>query len=89
MDVCFSLLRGISGVSSPSPLVLTTIGICSVALPWVLGAAVPSAVWGVLLVPFARTSARQNRAFFVVGRSVWKGLPLVLRLLPQVHSDMF
>ena len=44
---------------------------------------------GVLLVPFASTSNRQNRAFSVVGPSVWNGLILVLRLLFRVRSDSF
>jgi len=40
---------------------------------------------GVLLVPFASTSNRQNRPFLVV----WNGLILVLRLLSRVRSDAF
>src|SRR6218665_529671 len=44
---------------------------------------------GVLFVPIAHTSTRQARAFSVVGPSVWNGLPLALRLLPRVHSDVF
>jgi hypothetical protein len=44
---------------------------------------------GLLHVPFARTSTRQNRAFSVVGRLVWNGLPLELRLLPRTFSSMF
>jgi len=44
---------------------------------------------GVTLVPFARTTTRQIRAFSAVGPSVWNGLPLALRLLPWVHSDAF
>src|SRR6218665_3000001 len=45
---------------------------------------------GVLFVPFARTSARQTRAFSVIGSSIiWNGLPLALRLLPRVHLDTF
>src|ERR1043165_3309663 len=31
---------------------------------------------GVLMVPFARTATKQNRAFSVVGPSLWNGLPL-------------
>ena len=31
---------------------------------------------GLLLVPFARTSTMQKRAFFVVGPTTWNGLPL-------------
>src|SRR3984885_16388110 len=38
---------------------------------------------GLLQVPFARTSIRQNRAFSVLGPSTWNGLPLELRLLPR------
>jgi len=37
----------------------------------------------VLIVHFACTTIKQNRAFSVVGPSVWNGLPLALRL----HSD--
>ena len=31
----------------------------------------------------------QNRAFSVVGPTVWNGLPLELRLLPRTLSDLF
>ena len=48
-----------------------------------------SAEMGALLVPFERTSTMQNRAFSVVGSLLWNGLPLALRLLPKVHSDLF
>ena len=44
---------------------------------------------GLLLVPFARTSTRQNRAFSVVGPLTWNGLPLELRLLPRTYSSVF
>ena|SRR6218665_1822824 len=44
---------------------------------------------GLLLVMFVHSSTRQTRAFSVVGPSVWNGLPLVLRVLPRVHSDTF
>ena len=44
---------------------------------------------GVLIVPFARTATMQNRAFSVVGPTVWNGLPLELRLLPRTLSDLF
>ena len=37
---------------------------------------------GLLLVPFARTSAKQRRAFSVVGPSIWNWLPSQLRTLP-------
>ena len=44
---------------------------------------------GVLMVPFARTATKQNRAFSVVGPSLWNGLPLALRLHPRIHSESF
>ena len=44
---------------------------------------------GVLMVPFARTATKQNRAFSVVGPSLWNGLPLTLRLHPRIHSESF
>src|SRR6218665_416061 len=40
---------------------------------------------GLLRVPFARTSARQKRAFAVV----WNGLPLSIRSLPRTLSQTF
>ena len=48
-----------------------------------------SSVQGELLVPYARTSIRQRRAFSVAGPSTWNGLPLHLRLLPKVLTDTF
>ena len=42
-----------------------------------------------LLVPFARTSTMQNRAFSVGGPSTWNGLPLELRLVPRTFSPTF
>src|SRR6218665_4160608 len=33
--------------------------------------------------PFPRTSAKQSRAFSVVGPSIWNGLPSQLRTLPR------
>src|SRR6218665_2739317 len=44
---------------------------------------------GLLRVPFARTSARQKRAFAVVGPSIWNGLPLSIRSLPRTLSQTF
>src|SRR6218665_3975744 len=44
---------------------------------------------GILFVPIARTSTRQTCSFSVVGRSVWNGLLLALRLFPKVHYDAF
>jgi len=44
---------------------------------------------GVLMVPFARTATKQNRAFTVVGPSLWNWLPLALRLHPRIHSESF
>src|SRR6218665_1961675 len=41
---------------------------------------------GLLPVPFARTSAKQSRAFSVVGPSIWNGLPSQLRTLPRALS---
>src|SRR6218665_2189312 len=48
-----------------------------------------SADQGLLRVPFARTSARQKRAFAVVGPSIWNGLPLSIRSLPRTLSQTF
>jgi len=42
-----------------------------------------------LLVPRARTSTCQRRAFSVVGPSIWNGLPLEIRLLPRDTSSTF
>src|SRR5688572_23339950 len=44
---------------------------------------------GLLLVPFARTSTMQNRAFSVRGPSTWNDLPLELRLVPRTFSPTF
>src|SRR6218665_730033 len=44
---------------------------------------------GLLLVPFAHITAMQNRAFSVVGPSLWNGLSLVLRLLPRIVANFF
>src|SRR6218665_1156133 len=44
---------------------------------------------GLLLVPFARNSAKQSRAFSVVGPSIWNGLPSQLRTLPKALSPAF
>src|SRR6218665_173676 len=44
---------------------------------------------GLLCLPFARTSIRQNRAFPVVGPSTWNGLPFELRLFPRTLSLSF
>src|SRR3984885_4286255 len=44
---------------------------------------------GLLQVPFARTSTRQNHAFSVLGPSIWNGLPLELRLLPRSIPFVF
>src|SRR6218665_923022 len=41
---------------------------------------------GLLLVPFACTSAKQSRAFSVVGPSIWNGLHSQLRTLPRALS---
>src|SRR6218665_2654009 len=44
---------------------------------------------GLLLVPFARASAKQSRAFSVVGSSIWNGLPSELRIFPRALSPAF
>src|SRR6218665_2072583 len=41
---------------------------------------------GFLLVPFARTSTKQIRAFSVVGPSNWNGLPSELRIFNRTTS---
>src|SRR6218665_3027797 len=42
-----------------------------------------------LHVPFARTSTVEQRAFLVVGPSIWNDLPLSLRSLPRTLSQAF
>src|SRR6218665_4134038 len=44
---------------------------------------------GILLVPFARTSTKQIRAFSVVGPSTWNGLPSELRIFNRTTSPAF
>src|SRR6218665_3272704 len=44
---------------------------------------------GLLLVPFAHTAIMQNRAFSVVGPSLWNGLSLAPRLFPRIVSNSF
>src|SRR6218665_2427020 len=44
---------------------------------------------GLLLVPFARTSAKQSRSFSVVGLSIWKELPSQLLIFPRALSPAF
>src|SRR6218665_4072043 len=44
---------------------------------------------GLLLVPFARTSAKQSPAFSVVGPSIWNGLPSQLRISHRALSSAF
>src|SRR6218665_3525442 len=44
---------------------------------------------GLVLVPFAHTATMQNRAFSVVGLSLWNGLSLALRLFPRIVSNSF
>jgi len=46
-----------------------------------------SAEQGLLQVPFARTSIRQNRSFSVLGSSFWNNLQLALRSLPRTYSQ--
>ena len=48
-----------------------------------------SATRGDFLVPFARTSIMQQRAFSVVGPSVWNDLPSALRSLPRDSTGSF
>src|SRR6218665_552681 len=49
-----------------------------------------SAEQGLFQVPFARTSTRQNRAFSVLGPSLWNSCLLVLQLLPEhTHKHSF
>src|SRR6218665_1540401 len=44
---------------------------------------------GLLLVPFARTSTKQSRAFSLVGPLIWNGLPSQLRIFPKAFSPAF
>src|SRR6218665_983727 len=44
---------------------------------------------GLLLVAFAHTATMQNRAFSVVGPSLWNVLSLALRLFPRIVSNSF
>src|SRR6218665_446603 len=48
-----------------------------------------SASKGDFVVPRARTATRQNRAFSIVGPSVWNGLPSDLHSLPWDLSSSF
>jgi len=43
----------------------------------------------VLIGPFARTATKTNRAFSVVGPSLWSGLSLAQSLFTRVLSDTF
>ena len=51
--------------------------------------ALRSATTGQLLVPRARLTARQRRAFSVAGPSIWNDLPSELRLLPLTNQTGF
>ena len=51
--------------------------------------ALRSATMGQLLIPRARLTARQRRAFSVVGPSIWNDLPSELRLLPLTNQTGF
>jgi len=42
-----------------------------------------------LIVPFAHTATKQNRAFSVVDSSLWNGLSLALRLFLRIASNSF
>ena len=53
------------------------------------GRSLRSAEMGVLVVPFARTAAMQNRAFSVAGPRVWNNLLQELRLFPRSGTDTF
>jgi len=44
---------------------------------------------GVLIVPFAHTTSKQNRDCSAVGPSLWYGLFLALRLFPRIVSNSF
>src|SRR6218665_3867253 len=44
---------------------------------------------GLLLVPFARTSTKQIRAFSVVGPLTWNGLPSELSIFNRTTSPAF
>ena len=44
---------------------------------------------GLLLVPFAHTAIMQNRAFSVVGPSLWNGLSMALQLFHRIVSNSF
>ena len=45
---------------------------------------------GALIIPFARTTTKQNRVFSLVGLSVWNWLlSLALRLFPRILSNSF
>src|SRR5688572_4614604 len=51
--------------------------------------ALRSATMGQLLIPRARLTARQRRAFSVVGPSIWNDLPSELCLLPLTNQTGF
>ena len=42
-----------------------------------------------LLVPRAKTTTRQRRAFSIVGSSTWNGLSLEIRILPKTNESAF
>src|SRR6218665_2077860 len=48
-----------------------------------------SAEMGVLVVPFARIAAMQNRAFSVAGPRVWNDLTQELRISHRLRNDTF
>src|SRR5688572_33317828 len=81
---------GLAVLAGPSPSL--PIYATSAALPWVLRVVALSALlsgafsWS--LLP-AQLLYKQNRAFSVVGPSLWNGLPLMLRLHPRIHSESF
>jgi len=63
--------------------------LCSPVSDVVARRALRSAMTGQLLVPRARLTARQRRAFSVAGPSIWNDLPSELRLLPLTNETGF
>src|SRR6218665_3356597 len=59
---------------------------CPILCAFIGSRSLRSSDQGLLRVPFARTSRRQNLAFSVVGPLTWHGLPLERRVFPRTLS---
>src|SRR6218665_3804529 len=63
--------------------------LCCPPLSAMISRSLRSSQQGLLLVPLARTSTKQIRAFSVVGPSTWNGLPPELRIFNRTTSLAF